>query len=201
MTHRYRLLTGFIATLFLIFVSGTATAAKTSAPETATPAPRQNIADTLLAEIHQATWIAEGKGPHIIYIFFDPNCPACNQLHHTFRPWVEQGAIELRWIPVGILMTTSLGKAASLLEAKDRLAALAENEAKFNRESGFGGIAEEPLPADATLKQLETNAHLLQHTINMAVPTMVFRDKQNKAAFIQGSPPAGPLGQIVREVK
>jgi hypothetical protein len=41
----------------------------------------------------------------------------------------------------------------------------------------------------------------LKHTVNMAVPTMVFRDKQNIATFIQGAPPAGPLGQIVREVK
>lgn len=201
MTHRHRLTTRFLVMLFLIFISGTASAANNTAPDTASPTPRQKIAESLLAEIHQATWIAEGKGPHIIYIFFDPNCPACNQLHHTFRPWVEQGAIELRWIPVGTLMTTSLGKAAALLEAKDRLAALTQNEAKFSRETGFGGIAEEPLPTDATLKQLETNERLLKLTLNMAVPTMVFRDKQNRANLVQGSPPAGPLGQIVREVK
>ncbi len=201
MTRRYRLPTLFAAMLFLISIGGTATAAKTSAPDTPAPSPRQKIADTILTGIHQATWIAEGKGPHVIYIFFDPNCPACNQLHHTFRPWVEQGEIELRWIPVGILMTTSLGKAAALLEAKDRLAALAENEAKFSRETGFGGIAEEPLPTDATVKQLDNNTRLLKHTINMAVPTMVFRDKQNNANYIQSAPPAGPLSQIVREVK
>ncbi len=201
MTHRPRRTTRFIALLFLISISWTASADKTTAPDTASPTPRQKIADTLLAEIHQATWVAEGKGPHIIYIFFDPNCPACNQLHHTFRPWVEKGEIELRWIPVGTLMTTSQGKAAAILEAKDRLAALTENETKFSRETGFGGIAEEPLPKEATLKQLETNERLLKHTRNMAVPTMVFRDKQNRASFVQGSPPAGPLSQIVGEVQ
>lgn len=207
MTPYLRLLIRAATALFLISFIGTVAstpavaAAKTPPADSAVASPREKIAETILSDIQQATWIAEGKGPHVIYIFFDPNCPACNQLHHNFRPWVEQGKIELRWIPVGILMTTSLGKAAALLEAPDRLTALTENEAKFSRERGFGGIAEEPGPTDATLKQLETNAHLLKHTVNMAVPTMVFRDRQNRANFIQGTPAAGPLGQIVQEVK
>lgn len=202
MTRHYRLPTLLATTLlFIISISCATAATKKPAPDSEASSPRQKIAETLLADIHQATWIAEGKGPHVIYIFFDPNCPACNQLHHTFRPWVEKGSIELRWIPVGILMTTSPGKAAALLEAKDRLAALTENEAKFSRENGFGGIAEEPLPTDATLKQLDKNVELLKHTVNMAVPTMVFRDKQGAATYVQGSPPEGPLGQLVQEVK
>jgi thiol:disulfide interchange protein DsbG len=201
MTHRSRLPSRLVAMLLLIFISGTSAADKQPSPGKATVTPHQKIADALLTNIHTTTWIAEGKGPHVIYIFFDPNCPACNQLNHTFRPWVEQGQIELRWIPVGTLMTTSLGKAAALLEAKDKLAALTENETKFSRETGFGGIAEEPMPRDATLKLLDNNLSVLKHTVNMAVPTMVFRDKQNIATFIQGAPPAGPLGQIVREVK
>jgi thiol:disulfide interchange protein DsbG len=201
MTRTFRLPALAVASLFLLAFSWTALAAETPAPGTASLSPHQKIAETMLAGIHQATWITEGKGPHVIYIFFDPNCPACNQLYHSFRPLVEQGIIELHWIPVGILMTTSPGKAAALLEAKDRLAALAENEAKFSRENGFGGIAEEPLPTDATLKQLEANVRLLKHTVNMAVPTLLFRNKQNNATFIQAAPPPGPLSQIVREVK
>lgn len=201
MTRHHRLPTLLAATLFLISISVAAAATKKPAPDTEALSPREKIAETILTDIHQATWITEGKGPHVVYIFFDPNCPACNQLYHSFRPWVEKGTIELHWIPVGILMTTSPGKAAALLEAKDRLKALTENEMKFSSANGFGGIAEEPLPTDATLKQLDTNERLLKHTVNMAVPTMLFRDKQGVATYIQGSPPEGPLGQIVREVK
>ena len=201
MIHRYRFTTRLVSLLILIFISVTSTADTRPTSNPVAQSPHQKIADALLKDILTTTWIAEGKGPHVIYIFFDPNCPACNQLNHTFRPWVEQGQIELRWIPVGTLMTTSLGKAAALLEAKNPLAALTENETKFSRETGFGGIAEEPLPRDATLKRLDNNLDVLKHTVNMAVPTMVFRNKENQATFIQGAPPAGPLGQIVREVK
>ncbi len=187
--------------LFLTLTSGLAIADKIPIQEQTPAGARQKIAATILANIGQATWITEGKGPHMIYIFFDPNCPACNQLHHALRPWVERGAVELRWIPVGILMLTSHGKAAALLEAKDRQAALQENEAKFNPATGFGGISEEPLPAETTVKQLDANAKLLKHTANMAVPTLLFRDKDNKTTIIQGVPPAAHLEKMIKELK
>ena len=187
--------------LFLTLSSGPATADKIPIQEQTPAGARQKIATTILADIGQATWIAEGKGPHVVYIFFDPNCPACNQLHHALRPSVERGDVELRWIPVGILMLTSHGKAAALLEAKDRHAALQENKAKFNNATGFGGISEEPLPAETTVKQLDANAKLLKHTANMAVPTLVFRDKDNKATVIQGVPPAAHLERMIKELK
>ncbi len=202
MTHAYRrpALLPLLA-LFLTLTSGPATADKIPMQEQTPAGARQKIAATILADIGQATWIVEGKGPHVVYIFFDPNCPACNQLHQSLRPWVERGAVELRWIPVGILMLTSHGKAAALLEAKDRHAALQENGTKFNSATGFGGISEEPLPAETTVKQLDANAKLLKHTANMAVPTLVFRDKDNKAIVIQGVPPVASLEKMIKELK
>ena len=198
-SHRSILLP--LLALLVTLTGGLAVADKIPLPEQTPLSGRQKIAATILSDIGQATWIAEGKGPHVVYIFFDPNCPACNQLYHSLRPWVERGDVELRWIPVGILMLTSHGKAAALLEAKDRRAALQENEAKFNSATGFGGISEEPLPADATVKQLDANAKLLKHTANMAVPTLVFRDKNNNATVIQGVPPAVYLEKMIKELK
>ena len=68
----------------------------------------QQLAGSMLKDIGQTTWIKEGKGPHIIYIFFDPNCPFCHRLYVNTRAWIKQGKVQLRWIPVGILTTTSL---------------------------------------------------------------------------------------------
>ena len=202
MMHAYRrpaLLS--LLTMFLILTGHSASADKMT-QQSQTPADaRTKAAATIMANISQATWIAEGKGPHVMYVFFDPNCPACNQLHHSLSPWVERNEVELRWIPVGILMLTSHGKAAALLEAKDPHAALQENEAKFNRATGFGGISEEPLPTDTTIKQLDANANLLKHTANMAVPTLVFRDKDNKATVVQGVPSGASLEKMIKELK
>ena len=190
-----------LLTLFLMLTGHSASADKMTKQEQTPAGARQKPAASILADIGQATWIAEGKGPHMVYIFFDPNCPACNQLHRSLRPWVERGDVELRWVPVGILMLTSHGKAAALLEAKDPRAALQENEAKFNSATGFGGISEEPLPTDATVKKLDANAGLLKHTANMAVPTMVFRDKDDQAVLVQGVPPTIFLEKMIKELK
>lgn len=201
MLHVYRRSYLLLLALFLALAGDPSVAEKISPQEQTLADARQKVAASLLADIGQATWIAEGKSPHVIYIFFDPNCPSCSQLHHSLQPWANRGAVELRWIPVGILMTTSYGKAAAILEAKDQRAALQENETKFNPATGFGGISEEPLPTATTAKQLDVNTNLLKQVANMAVPTMVFRDKNNKAILVQGAPPAAVLEKIIKELK
>jgi thiol:disulfide interchange protein DsbG len=162
---------------------------------------QQQMAATILERIREATWIAEGKGPHVLYVFFDPNCPYCNQVFQDLRPWVTRGEVEVRWIPVGILMETSRGKAAALLEAKDPRAALYTNENQFSRQHGFGGVTEEPLPQDTTIKKLEANARLLSVTPDNAVPSLVFHDKAGVAMIVRGAPPKAQLEAIVRQLK
>ena len=69
------------------------------------------VAKEMMAGIHKATWIEEGKSPHLIYVFFDPNCPYCHQIYKNTRDLVKQNAIQIRWVPVGVLTATSYGKA------------------------------------------------------------------------------------------
>ena len=102
----------------------------------------QQLAESMLMDINKATWIAEGKSPHVVYVFFDPNCPYCHKLFVSARPWVKQGKLELRWIPTGTLMTTSHGKAVAMLGTEDPLKAFYQNEEHYSRSSG-GGIDED----------------------------------------------------------
>jgi len=159
-------------------------------------------ADSMLADIKQATWIRDGKSSHVIYVFFDANCPYCRRVYENLRPQVEFGEVELRWIPVGILMATSLGKAAAMLEDKDPTAALHRNEHAFSTETGtFGGIAEEPVPREETLKILERNLALLRRSGRDGLPSLLYRDKQGKAHFLLGAPPPERLVKIVSELE
>lgn len=163
----------------------------------AAPGRIQQIAGSMLKDIGQATWISEGKGPHIIYIFFDPNCPYCHRLYEDTRSWIKHGKAQLRWIPVGILTPTSPGKAAALLGAKDPLKALYYNENHYDH----GGGIEEDIPSSATEKKLHANAALLARTGFGAVPVMLFYTKDDTPYLIDGSPPKDQLAVILAHVK
>ena len=186
----------------LIFAYGLSPAGHASSRNVDAPAQaNQKIASSILADAGKAAWVGEGKSPHIIYIFFDPNCPYCDKLYHEFRPWVEQNKVQLRWLPLGYLMTTSLGKAASILEAKDPAAALRTNETGFSRANGFGQITEDPLPRRETVRNIRANEKLLLRSGRRLVPTMVFRLADGTPVLMRGAPEEMVLQQIMEQIK
>jgi len=193
----------FLAVLYsvmLLSAIGNLTAAAADRPSNASA--RQTAAASILADIKQATWIGDGKSAHIIYVFFDPNCPYCHKVYEMLRPQVQRGEVELRWIPIGKLMVTSIGKAAAMLEAKDPTEAFYRNERGFSRETGsFGGIAEEPAPHEETIRKLNANHMLLNRTGFDAVPALLFRTKDGKADIIRGAPPAAFLEKLLTQLE
>ena len=189
-----------LVTVMLLFAIGNPAAAEAGNPSR--PEARQKAAESIFAGIQQAAWIRDGKSAHVIYVFFDPNCPFCHKVYEMLRPQVQRGEVELRWIPLGKLMATSTGKAAAMLEAKDPTEALHRNERGFSRETGnFGGIEEEPLPRDATIRQLNANHALLNRSGFDAVPTLLFRTKDGKADIVRGAPPAAFLEKLLKELE
>jgi thiol:disulfide interchange protein DsbG len=162
----------------------------------------QQAAAAIWPDIGRAAWAVDGKSAHVVYVFFDPNCPYCHRLYETLRPWIGRGDLEARWIPTGTLMTTSPGKAAAILEAPNRTEALHENERRFSRETGaFGGITEEPLPRDETVKQLAVNLELLKRTGDRGVPMMLYRLKDGSVRAMLGAPPGAFFEKLVKEVE
>jgi len=158
-------------------------------------------ADSMLRDIDQSTWVRDGQSKKVMYVFFDPNCPYCRRVYDGLRPQVEFGEVELRWIPVGILMATSPGKAAALLEAPDPAAAFHDNENRFNSERGmFGGIDEELVPKPKTSAQLARNLELLRRSGRDSVPSLLFRDRTGAARFVRGAPSESRLEAIVGDL-
>ena len=199
---RPRLHTLLLALLPLFVANPAADAAQQPDAVQARAEARQRMAQSMLNDIKQATWIRDGKSAHLIYVFFDPNCPYCHKVYEMLRPQVQRGEVELRWIPIGKLMATSLGKAAAMLEDKDPTAALARNERDFSQETGsFGGVAEEPLPRDDTLRRLKANHDLLQRSGNDGVPALLYRTKEGKANLLVGAPPAAALEAVVKALE
>jgi len=194
-----RTLATFITAVLLI-TTGNLPATAAESPSKAEA--RQLAAASMLDDIQQAAWIRDGKSAHIIYVFFDPNCPYCHKVYEILRPHVQRGDVELRWVVVGKLMVTSIGKAAALLEAKNPTEAFYRSERGFSQETGsFGGIEEEPAPREDTLRKLDTHLALLKRSGFDAVPTLLFRTRDGKADIVRGAPPAAYLEKLLKELE
>lgn len=156
------------------------TAVPTAIPADAAPP------DTILADASKTTWIAEGKGQRVVYIFIDANCPSCALLYRNLRTLIEPQDLQIRWVPVAVVNPTSLGKAAAMLQAPDPLAALRLNEEKYHGETYSGGI-EEDIPTAETEQKLRANERLFNKLDIPVVPTMLFEDKNWRTVIIQGA--------------
>lgn len=163
-------------------------------------ASKQGVADKMLARIDQATWIKDGSSEHVMYIFFDPNCPYCHRVYVDTRDWIKRNAVQIRWIPVGVLTPTSHGKALTLLDAKDPVTLFHKSEENFS--GGEGSALDEALEgSDKAEKALKVNAEILRLTGFDAVPSLLFRAKDGQAVIIRGAPPAEKLKEILKYVK
>ncbi|BBP05420.1 hypothetical protein TPL01_31120 [Sulfuriferula plumbiphila] len=159
-------------------------------------------AETLLTSLHAAKWIQEGAGPRIVYIFFDPNCPYCHKLYQATRKFVGKEGLEFRWIPVGFLSQSSLGKAAAILAAKDRRKAFHTNEDDYGFGAGpGGGIPPLSHPGGPVLRALNTNLSLMHQARLWGIPVMAFRARDGQAQLMVGSLPPDKLGEMLRLVK
>ena len=161
------------------------------------------LADRLLADMDQATFIAEGHGSRVLWIFFDPNCPYCHKVYERLRPWVGKDKLQFRWVPVGMLTSTSEGKAAALLQARDRLAALhlSERDFNFSTQGPGGGIAPARRIAGKTRMDLEANLSLLQGENINGVPLLLFRRRDGSGQLFVGAPTPAQLAEMLRDVR
>ena len=186
--------------IIILIISGLAASLGIQAGSSAAS---RDIASNLLDDIDQATWITEGSGKHIVYIFFDPNCPHCHKLYETLRPLIARRDLQLRWVPVAMLTDTSLGKAAAILQAADPLSALQMNEDDFGlSDLGPGGaITPAAVISDRTRLNLAANLSLLQGQNLFVVPVVVFRATDGEGLMFFGVPATENLNRLLQYVQ
>jgi thiol:disulfide interchange protein DsbG len=98
-------------------------------------------------EIGQLNFFTQGKetAPHKLYIIFDPNCSICHIVFSMVQPMIDSGDLQVRWVPVGIMQASSVGKSAAILMGADdeaRVALLKQDENNFDMKTESGGIPE-----------------------------------------------------------
>lgn len=160
--------------------------------------PATTRARDLLTAVQQAHWIQEGRGPRVVYVFFDPNCPYSHKLYLATREYVGRGGLALRWIPVGALERSSLPKAAAILQAPDPLRAFRYNEDNWDfGESPAGGIRPLADPKPAILDALRRNAQIMREGGLSVFPDLLFDDRSGQARLYVGLLPADALSTVL----
>lgn len=136
--------------------------------------------------LEAAAWVQDGSptAERIVYAFTDANCPFCNELWRSARPWVEAGKVQIRHVMVGVIRADSTAKAAAILEADDPQAALTQNELNH---SGGGITPLATIPAETNAK-LNSNVELMRRLGFSGTPGLVARNSDGSLTFQSGAP-------------
>lgn len=153
------------------------------------------MAERAWAQLESSTWVLDGKAdaPRVVYTFSDANCPYCHSFWEAARPWVNAGKVQIRHILVGVIREDSPNKAAAILGAPNRSAALLENESRF----GQGGITPaKSVPANVS-KILDDNQMLMMTMGFRGTPGIIVRDEQGALKKYNGMPQPGALAEAL----
>lgn len=168
-------------------LAGIVTPPPVATPPQTTPAKPttkpSSKSDVFFNAIEQSNWITLGdKAAPVIYSFIDPQCPHCKDLIKAFQKAgvLDNGQLQLRLIPVGILSEESLYQSAFLL---------ASPTAALDLLKLVGGD-KNAVPADKNLPTLgvEKNLSLMQQYKIDVTPFSVYRNKSGAVKILRGEP-------------
>lgn len=153
------------------------------------------VTTALLKVLEQTEWIGDGDpgAPRVVYAFTDPNCGFCHQFWTDSQPWVAAGKVQVRHIIVAILSPSSEGKAAALLAAPDRRAALTRHE---NGRAEGGITPLNPIPP-SLLAKIAANNRLMAQLGMAGTPAILYVDAQGVVRNVQGAPKPETLSEVM----
>ncbi len=150
--------------------------------------------EQLYEGITAANWVSIGnKDAPALYTFVDPECPHCHDLIQDIRKsgFLENGSLQLRVVPVGVLSETSLKEAAYLL------ASSSPQQDLFRHLDGDAkALMTNP---NANTQGVERNMKLMQDWNLEVTPFSVYKDKNGKVKILQGRP--DNLKKIITELR
>ncbi|VVE42013.1 thiol:disulfide interchange protein DsbG [Pandoraea fibrosis] len=155
----------------------------------------QPMSEAVWSKLAASAWVQDGNAdaPRVVYTFSDPNCPYCNRFWASARPWVDAGKVQLRHVMVGVIKADSPTKAAAILGAADRTAALLHNERQF----GSGGIAPAPSVSPEIALTLEAHRQLMAELEFRGTPGIVYRDDTGAIQRVNGMPRPDALAAVL----
>ena len=161
--------------------------------EAAKPAAKTPITTAAIESGAHGFVVGSPMAVRTVYVFFDPQCPHCAVLWQSARALKAQA--KFVWIPVGLIGPKSVSQAATILAAKDPIAAMDENEASVLEKRG--GIAASG-DSDAQKAVVEKNTALFTGFGFESVPSIVALHAQTGALVThEGSLPTADLATLL----
>ncbi|HVC30055.1 MAG TPA: thiol:disulfide interchange protein DsbG [Steroidobacteraceae bacterium] len=124
----------------------------------------------------------------LLYVFADPNCIFCYHFYRMAEPLVASGRLQLRWVMVAFLQSSSAAKADAILSAPDPLRALHSDEDHFDTAHEAGGIAPTRSPSKAVQAVLQAHLSAMDVIGAVGTPTLLYRDEHGRWAAQVGLP-------------
>jgi thiol:disulfide interchange protein DsbG len=149
------------------------------------------------ATLEKTDAVVEGarEPKRVLYVFWDANCYYCNLTWRALQPY-EKAGLQVRWVPVAYQKDNSAALAAAVMGARDRAAALRENETRYRAKSYDGGIqAAAKVPADIAI-ELEENMTLMGRFGMSGTPALVWKDASGRVQTHLGFPGLSKLPAI-----
>ena len=163
----------------------------------ASPVTRAAPDADVLSALEKADVVVEGPAQpkRTVYVFFDPNCWYCNLTWKALQPYERKG-LQVRWVPVAYQKDTSATRVAAIFGAKNRVAALRENERGYREASYDGGIAPARAVPPELAAALDANLKLMQKLGAPGTPALVWRGQDGTVKVKVGRPSASELRMI-----
>lgn len=151
----------------------------------------------LFAELEAADAVVEGAkdAKSVLYVFFDANCYYCNLTWKALRPY-EKAGLQVRWVPVAYQQPSSVTRAAAIMQAPDRVAALRENETNYDAANYNGGIKPLPQAPAALIAKLQATTELMKKFGAPGTPALAWKDAKGTVMFRPGVPRLSELPAI-----
>ena len=143
--------------------------------------------------------INEGRpAAPLLYVFADPNCSFCYRFYRMAEPLVSSGRLQLRWVIVAFLQSSSGAKATAILSATDPRAALHADEDRFDVAHESGGIAPARAQDKALQQVLQAHVSAMDALGSQGTPTLLYRDAQGHWSAQVGLPTDNWLTQYAQ---
>ncbi|MDP1566513.1 MAG: DsbC family protein [Polaromonas sp.] len=137
--------------------------------------------------------VGSAMSTRTVYVFFDTQCPHCTALWEAAKPLKSQARFV--WIPVGLLNPSSTAQGATLLAARDPVAAMDEHEASMTAKGGGISAAS---GIDAQKADVAKNTELLTRFGFGSIPTIIGNHAETGALITQeGSMPTAALAGLL----
>ena len=128
-----------------------------------------------------------------VYVFFDPQCPHCNELWKAAKPLKSQA--KFVWIPVGLINPSSTAQGATLLAAANPITVMEEHEVSMDAKRG-GISAGSDIEAQKAV--VAKNTALFTSFGFSSVPSLVGTHAQTGALVTrEGAMPTAALASVL----